>query len=104
VCAAPGSTRSGRAWFRDQYRNPHESKHTFNEVLGWFKRSGFQFISSIPRIDGKAVTTAERLFEPHSEGTALDRLIVQLRMLLSGGQDGGLFVMIGRKMEDRGSG
>src|SRR5262245_35305858 len=27
------------AWFRDQYRHPHESKHSMDEVLGWFKRN-----------------------------------------------------------------
>lgn len=86
-----------RAWFRDQYENPHERKHSFGEVLRWFDSTGFDFISSIPRTDGEAVTTAHRLFEPHPRATALDRFAVQLKMLLAGGQDGGLFVMIGRR-------
>ncbi len=90
-----------RAWFLDQYKNPHESKHTFCEVLRWFDSAGFEFVSSIPRTDGAAVTSAHRLFEPHPRGTTLDRLAVQLRMLLGGGQDGGLFVMIGRKKGGR---
>ena len=25
-----------RAWFRDQYRHPHETRHSIDEVLGWF--------------------------------------------------------------------
>jgi len=27
------------AWFKDQYKNPHESKHTISEILEWFKKS-----------------------------------------------------------------
>ena len=92
-----------RAWFLDQYKNPHESKHTFAEVLRWFDSAGFEFVSSIPGTDGAEVTSAHRLFEPHPRGTALDRLAVQLRMLLAGGQDGGLFVMIGRKLAQGGA-
>lgn len=86
-----------RAWFRDQYKNPHESKHSMDEVLGWFDSVGIDFVSSIPRTDRKQVTPAHKLFQPHSRATALDRLAVQIRMLLAGGKDGGLFVMIGRK-------
>ena len=86
-----------RAWFMDQYKNPHESKHTIGEVLRWFDQSGFRFVSSIPKIDGQALGTADKLFEPHPRGGAFDRFLVQARMLLSGGREGGLFVMIGRK-------
>ena len=86
-----------QAWFQDQYKNPQESKHTIDEVLRWFDAAGFDFVSSIPRTDGGAVTSEHRLFEPIARASALDRIAVQLRMLLAGGQDGGLFVMIGRK-------
>ena len=39
-------------WFLDQYKNPHESKHTIGEVLGWFDRTGFDFTNSIPKSAG----------------------------------------------------
>ena len=37
---------SGRwaAWFRDQYKHPHESKHSMGEVLGWFKSNNVEFV------------------------------------------------------------
>ena len=95
--AAGMSTARWRAWFMDQYKNPHESKHTIGEVLKWFDQSGFRFFSSIPKIDGQALGTADKLFEAHPRGSALDRFLVQCRMLLAGGREGGLFVMIGRK-------
>jgi SAM-dependent methyltransferase len=84
-------------WFRDQYRHPHETRHSIDEVLGWFDTAGIDFLSSIPAADGSPFTISTRLFEPHSRGTMTVRLATQLQMLLTGGRDGGLFIMIGRK-------
>lgn len=86
-----------QAWFRDQYRHPHETRHSVDEVLGWFDAGGVDFLSSIPAADGSPFSPATRLFEPHPRGTSTKRLAMQLKMLLSGGRDGGLFIMIGRK-------
>lgn len=85
-------------WFVDQYKNPHESKHTVGEVLDWFAQSGVEFINSIPKSKAfQSFSTSERLFEPSAAGTRLDHLLVQLGMLLTGGREGGFFMMIGRK-------
>jgi SAM-dependent methyltransferase len=87
-----------QAWFKDQYKHPHESKHSFREVLRWFGNSGVEFISSIPRCTvGDSFAREEMLFEPRPEGSALDHFLVQLGMLLGGGREGGFFIMIGRK-------
>ena len=44
-----GVTRDKRrAWFMDQYRNPHESLHTLDEVLGWFEQNGIRFVRALP--------------------------------------------------------
>jgi SAM-dependent methyltransferase len=90
---------SGRwnAWFRDQYQHPHESKHSMTEVLGWFARSGFAFVSSVPLIGDREFDDDVRLFEPGPAGTRLDRVSTELAMLMAGGVDGGLYIMIGRK-------
>jgi SAM-dependent methyltransferase len=85
------------AWFRDQYRHPHESRHSIDEVLGWFDDARVDFLSSIPSADGSPFTDETRLFEPHSRATRTGRWATQLQMLLTGGRDGGLFIMIGRK-------
>jgi SAM-dependent methyltransferase len=87
------------AWFRDQYMNPHESRHSMDEVLRWFERNQIEFISSIPSIGDMEFQEDEQLFEQHSIGNRLDRLSSEIEMLLSGGPDGGLFIMIGRKIE-----
>ena len=86
-----------QAWFRDQYRHPQESKHSIDEVLGWFAATGVEFLSSIPPVDGSKFTGITPMFQPQARATASTRAAVQLHMLLTGGQDGGLFIMIGRK-------
>jgi SAM-dependent methyltransferase len=95
-----GRLNTGRwaAWFRDQYRHPHESKHSMDEVLGWFKRNRVEFLSSIPSIGDTEFDEDEPIFAAHRSGTRLDRLSTEIQMLLSGGADGGLFIMIGRKL------
>ena len=87
-----------RAWFMDQYKHPNESKHTYDEVLRWFDESGVEFVKSIPKcVATERFSPTEELFVASSRGTAADRLLVQLFMLLSGGREGGFFTMIGRK-------
>jgi len=88
-----------QTWFMDQYKNPHESKHTIAEVLRWFEMSGFEFLSSIPKSVGKPFSTNEKLFEAHPVGTSFGQVVAQLRDLRSNGRDGGLFIMIGRKVK-----
>jgi SAM-dependent methyltransferase len=87
-----------RAWFFDQYKHPHESKHTFSEVIDWYETNGFEYLSSIPKIEPGPFTTEEKLFEPHDKGTKASRFFAELEMLLTGGADGALFMVIGRKL------
>jgi SAM-dependent methyltransferase len=87
-------------WYLDQYRNPHESSHTYGEVLRWFKETGFSFVSSLPPLTGGKGSDGEvRLFKPHPQGDLLDRVLVQTQLLFQGGE-GGFFIMIGRKQTD----
>jgi SAM-dependent methyltransferase len=86
------------AWFRDQYQHPHESRHSMTEVLGWFERAGFAFTSSVPLIGDREFGDDVRLFETSPAGSAFDRAVTELAMLLEGGLDGGLYIMMGRKV------
>jgi SAM-dependent methyltransferase len=92
-----------RAWFMDQYKHPHESKHTYGEVLRWFDESGVEFLNSIPKATvADRFAADERLLEPHPRGSALDHVLVQLGILLGGGREGGFFLMAGRKRPEGG--
>lgn len=36
----------GKSWFRDQVMNPHETLHTLQEVIEWFKIAGFKLLNT----------------------------------------------------------
>ncbi len=82
----------------DQYRHPHESKHSFGEVLRWFKRANFTFINSIPKMRlFSDFSDKEDLFHRDRPGNIFERAIAQWDMLWSRDNEGGFFVMIGQK-------
>jgi SAM-dependent methyltransferase len=87
-----------KTWFMDQYKNPHESKHTIAELLKWFDQCDVDFINSIPKPRLlEHLQEGERLFQATPRGGTVDHFLVQLGMLLSGGKEGGFFIGIGRK-------
>ncbi|MFC1807401.1 methyltransferase domain-containing protein [Candidatus Omnitrophota bacterium] len=85
-------------WFKDQYKNPHESQHSMGEVLRWFEETGFDFVNSIPkpRVD-EPFTRNERLFKSRPKGNLLECLLVQLKLIYTSNAEGGFYIMIGRK-------
>ena len=89
-----------RAWFADQYRHPHESKHTIDEVLQWFDQTGITCVRGVPSLT-PSPTKLEKvnLFEPEPRGTPIDHMLVQTREVFTGSREGGFFLMIGRKPE-----
>lgn len=83
-------------WFADQYKNPHESMHTVDEVLQWFDRNNIKFINAIPTIEifGKM----DSIFKEHSRGTKLTHFLIQLNWIFSKHREGGFFIIIGQKL------
>jgi hypothetical protein len=87
-----------RSWLMDQYRHPHESRHSFAEVLRWFEAVGLEFVGSLPGPRPfESFDPDRRLFEPTAKPSALEARLVEVGMLCRGGREGGLFVTIGRK-------
>lgn len=85
-------------WFRDQYQNPHESKHTIGETLKWFDLTDFDFINSVPKLKAfKEFSESEILFQPNSRGNRLDHFLVQANSIFDNNIDNGLFLFIGKK-------
>jgi carbamoyltransferase len=90
------------AWFHDQYLHPHESKHTMGEVLDWFDDQGFDFVNAVPKLrPWDPFSNNEKLFEDAERGTSLDRAMAQAKMIFTGNQEGGFYIMIGRKRGGR---
>ncbi|HEX4954099.1 MAG TPA: carbamoyltransferase N-terminal domain-containing protein [Thermoanaerobaculia bacterium] len=88
-----------RAWLADQYRHPHESKHTMGEVLDWFAGTGLSFVRGVPAVDfaDEPLENVD-LLDPAPPGGKLARAVAQLRMIRTGNREGGFFVMIGRRL------
>jgi carbamoyltransferase len=86
------------AWFHDQYLHPNETKQSMGEILGWFDRAGIEFVNAVPKTTPwESYTEEERLFEKAMRGGKFERALVQLQMIKTGNQEGGFFIMIGRK-------
>ena len=95
--AALGSSRSS-AWFVDQYKNPHESKHTIYEVLDWLDDAGLTFIKSIPSPRFLSPFSEDaQLFEPEPDPNPLELFLKELTMSLTDDREGGFFTMILKK-------
>ena len=91
-------TLKRESWFNDQYKHPHESKHTISEVLKWFDKNNFDFVNAIPKVKPfNPLTINEKLFKKSSKGNILHHLLSQIGTIKSGYSEGGLFLMIGKK-------
>jgi hypothetical protein len=98
--AANLSKGKRRAWFMDQYKNPHESKHTIGEVLGWLEQTGLTFVKSIPKTKlASTFSSEERLFEPEAPGGMVERALVEMSMAgwRSQIKEGGFFIVIAKR-------
>ncbi len=92
------SAAKRRSWFMDQYKNPHESKHTVGEVLGWLKDTGFTFVRTIPQtVPFAALDEGDELFRPDRLGNRLERFMADIERIFRGQREGGLFIVIARK-------
>ena len=88
------------SWFMDQYKNPHESKHTLGEVLHWLDSTEFTFVHSIPKtVPFARIDESEKLFNPDKLGNRFERLIVNCGMVFTGHREGGFFIIIAKKTE-----
>ncbi|MBF0165607.1 MAG: class I SAM-dependent methyltransferase [Magnetococcales bacterium] len=89
--------RKADIWIQDQYFNPHETWHSIDEVLDWFKENDLEFLNCSPPILDTTGETARDLFGPSDLGSKEQRVMTQLSWLFSIAREGALFVMIGRK-------
>ena len=82
----------------DQYRNPHETGHSIEEVIEWFDDNGFEFVNSVPstRLGGTAAAVAHP-FEPVDRGSTVETILSQVTAIPTFGREGGLFIVIGKR-------
>ncbi|MDB4861073.1 class I SAM-dependent methyltransferase [Alphaproteobacteria bacterium] len=89
------SEKKKYAWFKDQYYNPYETKHTYNEVLNWFNENNIEYINSIPF----TFDLNDEIFKQKSILNSSDVIFKEFSLMFNLRQiyEGGFFVMIGKK-------
>ena len=89
--------RKAETWIADQYYNPHETWHSIDEVMGWFRENDISYANCSPAIMGTDGETADGLFTETSPGTHYQRAVTQLSWLGTIAREGALFDVIGKK-------
>ena len=90
-------SRKAEIWIQDQYFNPHETWHSIDEVLIWFKENGVEYLNCSPAIFGTDGETTPGLFDRTDPGDAYRRAVTQLSWLFTIAREGALFDVIGRR-------
>jgi 2-polyprenyl-3-methyl-5-hydroxy-6-metoxy-1,4-benzoquinol methylase len=93
------SNKKKYAWFKDQYQNPFETKHTFPEVHNWFMENGIEFINSIPF----HFKEEDKIFAKQKTKNNIKLILEEIFLVTDPMQvyEGGFFVMIGRKKNNK---
>ena len=89
--------RKAAIWIADQYYNPHETWHSLDEVLAWFKENHIDYLNASPAILGTDGEESSGLFDATSPGTRYQRCVTQLAWLGTIAREGALFDVIGKK-------
>jgi 2-polyprenyl-3-methyl-5-hydroxy-6-metoxy-1,4-benzoquinol methylase len=84
-------------WYMDQYFNPHESTHSYSEVLIWFEENNIEFVTAIPKIFGTKENISNKLLEKSDKGSSFKRFLTEMEMAFKFNNEGGFYIMIGRK-------
>ncbi|MBT4710150.1 MAG: class I SAM-dependent methyltransferase [Alphaproteobacteria bacterium] len=91
--------RKADIWVKDQYFNPHETWHSIDEVMDWFKEGGIEYRNCRPAIMGTNGEDLPGMFDKSLPGSKYQRIVTQLSWLTSIAREGTLFDVIGRKPE-----
>jgi 2-polyprenyl-3-methyl-5-hydroxy-6-metoxy-1,4-benzoquinol methylase len=91
--------RKAEIWIKDQYYNPHETWHSIDEVMKWFRDNNIEYLNCEPAIWGAQGAGEAGMFEPTVPGSRGLRVVTQLSWLATIANEGALFVMTGRKQK-----
>ncbi len=81
------------AWVTDQFMNPHETLHLPSETMQWFKEEGVDFVNLIPHSDDIYTPLFQTRDEPKLSSLNEFFMLFDRNQI----QEGGFFVIIGRK-------
>lgn len=98
----PADHEKVETWYSDQYEHPHESCHTVEEVLGWFRRYGIEYVSSFPPLElFRRLSDNRKVFKRQPaqpwRSHPMCLLLVQLKWIITLNGGGGYFTLVGQK-------
>jgi 2-polyprenyl-3-methyl-5-hydroxy-6-metoxy-1,4-benzoquinol methylase len=89
--------RKAEIWIKDQYYNPHETWHSIDEVMDWFRENDIEYLNCEPAIWGAEGANSARMFDPTGPSSKALRILTQLSWLATISAEGALFIVVGRK-------
>lgn len=84
-----------KAWLQDQYQHPEEHRHTLAEVQSWFAENGVEYLCAYP--SALLCQDSEELFASALDNWRVEGWLAQIGWIGTLGQEGGLFVTVGRR-------
>ena len=90
--------RKVEVWVKDQYYNPHETWHSVDEVMGWFRANDIGYLSCEPPIISTKTNGSIDMAAATPSSSKTIRVLTQLSWLGTIASEGALFVMVGRKL------
>jgi len=84
-------------WIRDQYYNPHETWHSIDEVMDWFRENRVDYLNCDPPIVGAANGGSASMFASTDPKSKMHRVFTQWSWLTSISSEGALFVLVGQR-------
>lgn len=99
---AEADTWKQDTWYADQYRHPHESVHTIEELLGWYRAHDVAYVNALPAIEPfRRQDQAMRIFQPARAAgwrrTVPATMLTQLLWTWTLRKTGGYYVIVGRR-------
>lgn len=89
-----------RGWWNDQYLHPHETTHTVQEVLRWFKDNNIEYYQTIPssNLFDSSNTEMAGVWNKYGERypDILTAFYKQLFWIFETGREGGYWITFGK--------
>ncbi len=92
------------AWIRDQYMHPLEHRHSVGDVQRWFRGNDIEYVRAYPNtLLAAEPLQGSALFDPAQDDWSFENVLAQLSWAANPtlAAEGGLFVVIGRRLSER---
>jgi 2-polyprenyl-3-methyl-5-hydroxy-6-metoxy-1,4-benzoquinol methylase len=95
-------TEKQDTWYQDQYQHPHESAHSIDELIGWYKKNGVKYVNSLPPVElFRKEADAKKIFKQSGvkgwRNSGFAHIMKQLKWIITLRKTGGYYIIVGQK-------